>query len=469
MSEGRSVPKINRYVEMTDTKNNPATKISVVIPNHNGGAALRRCLDAVCASAYNNFECIVVDDSSTDQSVAMMKTLAVQVVELPGGPFGPSRARNVGAQAASGDVLFFFDADVVVYPDTLQKVADAFSRIPDLTAVFGSYDDLPGDGHFLSQYKNLFHHFVHQQAREESRSFWSGCGAIRREVFLAMGGFDVVKYPQPSIEDIELGRRLSMQGHTIVIDKTIQVKHLKRWTLSNLIKTDIFSRGIPWTQLILADRAIPNDLNLETSQRWSALLSGALLIMLTASMLFFRQAILLPVLLCLFLVALQNWRWDDGSPRFEIDRSSILQLGAASLLFASLSLWLGFAYFLSAIIVLLAIVLLTPLLTKNNRAARRIVFSLTMTALGVIFLQIVAAYPLWLIAAIGLLFGLFVILNRKFYLFFIEKRGIAFAAAVIPFHMLYFLYSVAAFALGVLIYYRNTKFSVSTEQVGGDG
>ncbi len=52
------------------------------------------------------------------------------------------------------------------------------SEEPDLAAVFGSYDDEPAAPNFLSQYKNLFHHFVHQQGSAEASTFWSGCGAI---------------------------------------------------------------------------------------------------------------------------------------------------------------------------------------------------------------------------------------------------------------------------------------------------
>lgn len=463
MSEGRSIQKINRYLEMINTKSYLPVKISVVIPNHNGGAALKRCLDAVQTSLYNNFECIVVDDDSTDRSIEMIRDFAVQVIELRDGPFGPAQARNMGAQAASGEIVLFLDADVVIYPDTLQKVASAFSRIPVLTAVFGSYDDQPGDDHFLSQYKNLFHHFVHQQANEDSRSFWSGCGAIRRDIFLAMGGFDSVKFPQPSIEDIELGRRLSMQGYKIVIDKTIQVKHLKRWTLTNLIKTDIFSRGIPWTQLILADRAMPNDLNLETSQRWSALLAGGLMLLLTVSAFFFQQMVLLPILLCLFWYVLQGWQWDEKTPRFEIDRRSILSSGLACALFVSLALWLGFTNFLPSVLVLLGIIIVAPALTKGSQILRRATFASMIILIGVIMLQIVAVYPLWLGVVACANLGVFLLLNRKFYLFFTEKRGVMFAAAVIPFHMLYFIYSVIAFLAGTLKYYWRAGSPVMIE------
>src|SRR6185503_11999663 len=100
-------------------------------------------------------------------------------------------------------------------------------------------------------------HYVHQHGAEEAATFWSGCGVIRREAFLEHGGFSS-KYQLPSIEDIELGYTLKRHGHRIRLDKTLQVKHLKRWTISNLLHSDIIARGLPWTQLILREKAFLN-------------------------------------------------------------------------------------------------------------------------------------------------------------------------------------------------------------------
>ena len=441
-------------------------KISVIIPNYNGGGTLKRCLEAVKSSSYQTYECIVVDDGSTDNSVEIAKGLANQVVVLEGGPLGPAHARNLGAQAACGDIIFFVDADVVIYPDTLQKIAVSFSGSSELAAVFGSYDDQPGDGHFLSQYKNLFHHFVHQQANENSSSFWSGCGAIRREIFIEVGGFDTLKYPHPSIEDIELGRRLIAKGYKILINKTIQVKHLKRWTLISLIKTDVFDRGIPWTQLVITDRKLPNDLNLESSQRWSALFIGILLMFMTASALFHRQVILLPILLCLFWFMLQCWQWHEQLDQFEVGWRSFLKIIFFFAIFVGLALQLGFLNYLPPILVLLGIVIAGPWLTRRSQFWRRAIFSLMMMAIVIIMLQIVTIYPVWLTTLVFAIFGLFILFNRKFYAFFKQKRGMMFAIAVIPFHMLYFLYSMAAFALGTLMYYRKAGLPFFNTQVG---
>lgn len=244
--------------------------LSVIIPVRNGGEKFRRCLQSVTTAKPPPDELIVVDDGSTDDSATLAESFGAKVVRLAE-TGGPARARNAGARAATGDVLVFFDADVAVAPDAMAQIAAAFEREPDIAAVFGSYDDAPAEANFFSQYKNLFHHYVHQISREEASTFWAGCGALRREVFLAHGGFDE-SYRQPSIEDIEFGYRLRRAGHRIRLVKTLQVKHLKRWTARSLLYADFWLRAVPWTELILRDRRMLNDLNLT----WKARVAVAL-------------------------------------------------------------------------------------------------------------------------------------------------------------------------------------------------
>lgn len=167
----------------------------------------------------------------------------VEVIQLTQ-QCGPASARNRGARHASGSIFLFVDADVVVQRDTLSRAVAFFRARPDIAAVFGSYDDAPAEMNFVSQYKNLQHHFVHQRAAPEAATFGAGCGAVRREAFEAVGGFDAKRYPQPSVEDIELGYRLRRMGCEIALDRGLQVKHLKRWTFFSLLRTDIFNRAL---------------------------------------------------------------------------------------------------------------------------------------------------------------------------------------------------------------------------------
>lgn len=256
---------------------------SIVVPVHNGGRRLARCLQSIHRSDFDNWELIVVDDGSTDATARLAEEAGAHVIQT-GGRYGPALARNLGARVAAGEFLFFTDADCELHPDTLSKAARTLKGEPRLDALFGSYDDAPAAANFTSQYKNLFHHYVHQRSGTEAGTFWTGCGAIRRSTFLALGGFDSRRYRRPSVEDIDLGYRLAQAGGRIWLAKQVQVKHLKRWTLTSLLKSDVLDRGIPWTRLMLRYRAFTADLNLQTHNRISVIAVSALLLSVLASL-----------------------------------------------------------------------------------------------------------------------------------------------------------------------------------------
>jgi glycosyltransferase involved in cell wall biosynthesis len=260
---------------------NPASvRLSVIIPVYNGEGVLDRCLERLPQSTFRDYECIVADDASTDRSraVAARHGAGVFALEHNG---GPARARNRGAEQARGEIFLFLDADVCVHPQTLAQVDAYFRAHPVVDAVIGSYDDTPADLGFISQYKNLFHHYVHHASRTEAWTFWAGCGAIRCEVFLAAGGFDE-SYTRPCVEDIELGFRLRARGHRIDLDPAIQVTHLKRWTFWSMLRSDLFDRGIPWFRLMLRDRIMPTDLNVTAAHRFSVVLVFAVVFLCAA-------------------------------------------------------------------------------------------------------------------------------------------------------------------------------------------
>jgi GT2 family glycosyltransferase len=252
--------------------------LTVVIPVHDGGRDLGRCLRGLRASTCNDFELVVVDDGSTDDSGAVAASFGARVVRHDR-PRGPAAARNAGAEAATTPLVFFLDADVVPHADTLARALDRFAADPDLDALFGSYDADPTAPGVVSQFRNLLHHYVHQQGAfaggiRPVRTFWTGCGAIRRDVFLGLGGFDPLLYRRPAIEDIELGYRLTRAGHKIVLARDVQVTHLKRWTLRSMVLTDVFHRGVPWMLLMLRSGVAEADLNVKGSQRLCVAATG---------------------------------------------------------------------------------------------------------------------------------------------------------------------------------------------------
>jgi glycosyltransferase involved in cell wall biosynthesis len=269
------------------TKSRPEDKtklagaISVIMPVYNGTEFITRSLPPLLAMQQRGevLEVIVVDDRSTDASAATAGKLGARVISS-GGRLGPGAARNKAADIAQGDILWFVDADVVVHEDAAPIIQSGFNE-PAVFAVFGSYDDRPPAQNFFSQYKNLVHHYYHQRANEDAQTFWSGCGAVRRDIFLAQGGFDVDRFKYPSIEDIELGHRLLQAGGRLRLIKNLQCTHLKVWRFGNLIHTDVFRRAIPWSKLILTGSGIPNDLNVSTLERMRAVVAGLLFLALS--------------------------------------------------------------------------------------------------------------------------------------------------------------------------------------------
>jgi GT2 family glycosyltransferase len=226
-------------------------RLSVVIPATDRPATLERCREAIAGALDPPDEVIVVDGP-------------------PG--WGPARARNAGAARASGSVLVFVDSDVVVDRHAFRRIRAVMEDDPRIVAVFGSYDDEPGRNGTVSTFRNLLHHHVHQHSGGPASTFWAGLGAVRAAPFLAAGGFDAERFPEPSVEDIDLGLRLHARGARIVLDPAIQGTHLKRWRPRDMVATDLLRRGVPWVALCLEHGPGAARLNASRRHRVSALL-----------------------------------------------------------------------------------------------------------------------------------------------------------------------------------------------------
>ncbi|HEU4739512.1 MAG TPA: glycosyltransferase [Solirubrobacterales bacterium] len=233
-----------------------APTLGVVIPATDSPPTLQRCLAALGAGTR--------------------KPDSVAVLAEPAGA-GPAAARNLGAADCEADVLVFVDSDVEVHPEALALIERRFAAEPELGALFGAYDDDPAHPALTSRYRNLLHHHVHTEGAGEAETFWAGLGAVRRERFEAVGGFDAELFPQPSVEDIELGMRLRRDGARIVLDPEVRGRHLKAWTPLSVVRTDFGRRGVPWARLLLREGNGSTTLNLGWRRRASAAASAALL------------------------------------------------------------------------------------------------------------------------------------------------------------------------------------------------
>lgn len=233
------------------------SSLAVIVPATDAPPTLERCLAAISAADEPPDEVIVVD-----------------APELR----NPALARNAGAAESSAEVVVFVDSDVAVAPDAFVRIREHFGRDDGLTAVFGAYDDVVATRNLTARFRNLLHHHVHDRSAGPASTFWAGLGAIRRSAFELAEGFDGQR--PTSIEDVELGLRLSDIGARIILDPGICGTHLKEWSFRQMVATDFSRRGIPWVHLLLDRREVPATLNLGWRERASALTALASAVLL---------------------------------------------------------------------------------------------------------------------------------------------------------------------------------------------
>ena len=228
---------------MTDTP-----QISVIIPVFNAERTLERCVASVIAARPAPLEIILVDDASSDETPALIRTLSerypsVKSLRLAANS-GPAKARNEGAALAAGDTFFFVDSDTEMLPDAL---AQFIRRIPFSDAVTGVYHYESLNPAWTARYKALLNnYFFSRQGVIPYEVFDSSRAGIRAEVFRRLGGFNENIRWGMDFENEEFGYRL-VQSYRNVLDPSIAVKH----HFPGFRKTtrDYFYRASLWMEL----------------------------------------------------------------------------------------------------------------------------------------------------------------------------------------------------------------------------
>jgi GT2 family glycosyltransferase len=227
--------------------------ITLVIPNYNGSATIARCLEAACASGLAAREIMVVDDCSTDGSVEIIGRYPCTLVRLDRHS-GASAARNAGARAATGEYLFFIDADCLLLDTTLPSVREAVRRQRD-AILGGTYTALPADTDFFSIFQSVFIHH-NESRRPEPDYIASHAMVIRASTFHASGGFP--EHFLPIIEDVDFSHRLRRAGHRLLMIPEILVRHIFNFTFARSLR-NAFRKSQYWTVYSLHNRDILAD------------------------------------------------------------------------------------------------------------------------------------------------------------------------------------------------------------------
>ncbi len=211
-------------------------RFSVIIPcrvaTAEHAANLAHCLAGLAGADPAPFETILVDDGSP---AAIEIPAGIHVVRKVNG--GPASARNAGAAVATGDVLVFVDADIVVPVDAFARLEADFAANPAASAIWGTVAAEHPHAGLVSRYKNLTHRHFTLQQDDQTRHLTTMLAAVRREAFLATGGFDE-SLTSVSVEDVEFGRDLYEQGALVLLDRGLAAVHHHRFTLGRALKND---------------------------------------------------------------------------------------------------------------------------------------------------------------------------------------------------------------------------------------
>ncbi len=208
-------------------------KISIVIPNYNGAKTIGKCLTAAFSSNYSNFEVIVVDDCSDDNSVEIIKGFPCKLLRLKERT-GSSRARNTGGNNCSGDIIFFTDADCLVKSDTLSIINNTYISLDQDVVIGGTYTAIPYDRQFCSIFQSVFVNYSETKKIHNPDYIAAHAMCIYTETFKKSGGFPEVFLP--IMEDIEFSHRLKRSGIKLRMNSDIQVRHIFDFSLNRSIR-----------------------------------------------------------------------------------------------------------------------------------------------------------------------------------------------------------------------------------------
>lgn len=228
--------------------------ISIVIPTYNAERFIHPLLDSVFRNSIDDLEVIIVDDSSRDNTVREARNYPVRIIELQKNG-GPAKARNIGVEAAKGDIIFFLDSDVIVLDGAIREVENYFRENPSARCVIGVCATEPLNEGFVPSYMAKFE-FIHLIGTPGSRVsvFAPRCGAIKKDFFLEIGGYNE-SYRGADVEDFELARRIN-RTDSIFLSQKIMVKH--QFANFRQAVRNYFKRAVMWVHLFFREKKLDN-------------------------------------------------------------------------------------------------------------------------------------------------------------------------------------------------------------------
>jgi glycosyltransferase involved in cell wall biosynthesis len=223
---------------------------SIVIPCHNAARFIGECLNCIFSSTFKQLEVICIDDGSTDKTSEIVSQYDnVQLINNKVN-IGAAATRNIGIDRARGNIVLLIDSDVLVYKDTIEKINNRFLEGM-CDAVVGVFSDNHPNSSIASNYKNLHLRYTYLLMPDTIAITNTSCVAIKKNVLIEVSGFDEDMIF--SAEDWDLGHRIAEKGHKIFLDKSVEVIHMKKFTLGGILKTDAY-RAVSNLKMVIRSR-----------------------------------------------------------------------------------------------------------------------------------------------------------------------------------------------------------------------
>jgi len=204
-------------------------KVSIVIVNYNGEKLLEKCLESLFQVQYNNFEVIIVDNNSIDESVAFIAKNypSIIMIKLDSNK-GFAEPNNIATKIAKGKYMLFLNNDTIVTPNFISeliKVIDSDENIGICQSLLLKPDgDVDSSGDFIDDIGIVY---SSKKQITTPREIFSAKGAsmiIRKNIFERLGGFDEKFFF--SFEDVDLSWRIRTLGYRVMIIPNSIVYHL---------------------------------------------------------------------------------------------------------------------------------------------------------------------------------------------------------------------------------------------------
>jgi GT2 family glycosyltransferase len=201
--------------------------VSVVVCSYNGARIIADCLHGLTKLQYPRYEVIVVDDGSTDSTASIASRYGFRLVAVHNG--GLSKARNIGLDAAQGEIVAYIDDDAYPDPHWLNYLAATFIKTSH-AGVGGPNVPPDGDGPIAECVANAPGGPIHVLVSDQEAEHIPGCNmAFRKDALKAIGGFD----PEFRIagDDVDVCWRLQQRGWTLGFSPAAMVWHHRRNSL----------------------------------------------------------------------------------------------------------------------------------------------------------------------------------------------------------------------------------------------